>query len=122
MQLWNRKLVIVLLLLASGLATPSVWAHELSFAYTYESTTQPAGSWELENWVTWATHKAEDHDFDQIAFRHELEFGVTDNLQLGFYLSEWDYQDGVSAEHHGTRWNDAAVEAIYSLTDSVNDP
>ena len=113
-------LTVVAALLAGGARLAR--ADERAFTFTYEATTMPAGSWELENWVTWATHKREDHAFDQIDFRHELEYGVTDHFQLSVYLSDWGYQDGASAERAGTKWQDAAVEGIYSLTDPVADP
>jgi hypothetical protein len=48
-----------------------------------------------------------------------LEVGVTDRLQLGFYLSDWS-----TTRENGTTtslWNNVAVEAIYNLTNPTTD-
>ncbi len=65
----------------------------------------------MENWVTWKHAGA-----DSFEFRHEIEFGVTDHLQLGIYLADWSYSeaDGAVYEHSG-------VEAIYNLTNPTTD-
>ncbi|MEO7931972.1 MAG: hypothetical protein ABIT76_02330 [Chthoniobacterales bacterium] len=88
-------------------------AGQRKFAFSYESTTSPQGAVELENWVTWKHDGADGNAFE---FRHELEFGVTDRLQLGIYLADWSYSDAVGAvyEHSG-------VEAIYNLTNPTTD-
>jgi hypothetical protein len=77
------------------------------FAYSYEAKTYTPGSLELETWATWKTRE----DFDRIDFRHELEWGVTERLQLGFYFADWRWQDGAGSSFH-----DVGVEAIYNLT------
>lgn len=92
-----------------------------AFTYVYETTTQPKGAAEYEQWITWKTDKDSDPDYDRIEFRHELEFGVTDKLQLGLYLSDWSYTDGASVGNDGTQWNNVAVEAIYNLTNPTTD-
>ena len=56
-------------------------ATERIFTYTYEPETMPQGGWEFENWVTARRHNVWD-------FRQELEYGVTDNYLLSFYLNE----------------------------------
>lgn len=86
------------------------------FGYTYETTTMPKGAMELETWVTWKTHVAEDADFERFDIRHEFEYGVTDRLQLAFYFVDWRYEK--SSDNSGsTSFQDVAVEAIYNLTD-----
>ncbi|MHC5003274.1 MAG: DUF6662 family protein [Planctomycetota bacterium] len=96
-------------------------ADQRRFAYLYESTTHPVGEVEYEQWITWKTHKAIDSRFDRVDFRHEIEFGVTDNLQLGIYLSDWRYERGNTVDD-GAEWRNVAVEAILALTDPVTDP
>src|SRR4026209_2703202 len=67
-------------------------AGQRRFTYLYETVTAPKGSLEFENWVTWK-HRDDPRgeDFDQFEFRHEFELGVTDHLQLGFYVADWWY-------------------------------
>lgn len=100
----------------------SAWATERAFTFSYEATTMPKGHVEYEQYVTWKASKAIDSDFDRFDFRHEIEFGVTDRLQLAFYLSDWRYQDGDSVRNDRAQWRDVGVEAIYQLADPTADP
>lgn len=108
-------------MLMATAAGPSALAGERPFTFVYEATTMPAGHAEYEQWITFKTHKDADPDFDRIDFRHELEFGVTDRLQVALYLSDWRYQDGDSVGT-GAEWRDVAVEIIYNLADPVTEP
>ncbi len=94
------------------LSLTSSLAGDRKFTYTYEANTAPKGTWELEQWATFR----DSDDSQSFRFRTELEYGVTENLQLGFYLSDWRYtklDDGSSK----AKWDAAGVEAIYRLTD-----
>ena len=95
-------------------------AGERRFTFVYEAATQPVGEFEYEQWATWKTDKDADPRFDRFDIRHELEFGVTDNLQLGLYLSDWRVQRGDSVDD-GAEWRNVAVETIFALTDPVTD-
>lgn len=98
------------LLLATGfigLSLASAAHADRRFSYSYEAKTYIPGSVELETWATWKTREG----FDRIDFRHELEFGVTERLQLGVYFADWRWQDG-----EGESFHDVALEAIYNLT------
>ncbi len=86
------------------------------FTYVYETTTAAPGTWELESWITWRTDKDEDRDFEQLDFRHEIEFGLTDRLQMAIYFADWTYRAGRSVENDGTVYTGSAVELIYNLT------
>ena len=77
------------------------------FAYSYEAKTYTPGSTEMVTWTTWKT----SDDFDRLDFRHELEFGITECLQLGVYFADWRWQDG-----EGSSFDDIALEAIDTLT------
>jgi len=99
----------VVLALAAGLSGGS--AAERRFVYSYEAMTYAPGSLELENYVTWR-----DGDSDRIDFRHEIEWAVSERLQLGFYLVDWRLYEGEGAEYH-----DTAIEAIYNLTNPNTD-
>ncbi len=95
--------LFVVLALACVCALPAQ-ANNRRFTYVYESTTAAPGTVELETWVTWKEHR-----FD---FRHEIEFGLTDRLQLALYVADWSY----FTRDDRARFHDAAVEVMYNLT------
>jgi hypothetical protein len=102
-------------LLASLSVPQPARADTRRFAWNYESTTAPKGTREYEQWVTWRTDKSTDPLYDRVEFRHELEFGLTDRLQLGVYLLDWRTTRtgaGSDTEVRGT-----AAELIYNLSD-----
>jgi hypothetical protein len=94
--------------------TATTDAGQRRFAYSYESTTAAKGEIEIENWVTYKHRAGEGKDLDQFDFRHELEFGVTDRLQLAVYVADWTYNS--SDTEHKSRYQHSGVEAIYNLT------
>jgi hypothetical protein len=90
------------------------------FAWSYETTTAPVGMREYEQWVTWKTAREDDPRYDRLEFRHELEFGLSDRLQLGVYLTDWRTTRtgaGSDTEVRGT-----AAEVIYNLADPYAAP
>jgi hypothetical protein len=89
------------------------------FTFLYEANTSAPGSFELENWVTWRNATGPGR-FDQVDFRHELEYGVTDKFQASIYLADWFYES--DPEHSGLTYSDTAIELIYNLTNPVVDP
>ena len=89
------------------------------FTFLYEANTSAPGSLELENWVTWQ-HATGLGRFDQVDFRHELEYGVTDKLQASIYVADWFYE--TDPERSGFIYSDSAIELIYNLTNPVLDP
>lgn len=109
------------LLIAFLLAVPA-FAGSRRFTYVYEVTTSPPGDVEVENWVTWKTRKPDDHGFNQVEFRHELEFGITEKFQAAVYLADWNYHRGMSAGERGFTLSGSALELIYNLTNPVADP
>ena len=89
------------------------------FTFLYEANTSAPGSLELENWITWQRATGPGR-FDQVDFRHELEYGVTDRFQVSVYLADWFYEN--NREHSGFAYSDSAIELIYNLTNPVVDP
>src|SRR3989454_9421223 len=89
------------------------------FTFLYEANTSARESLELENWVTWQRTTGPGQ-FDQVDFRHELEYGVTDTFQASIYLVDWFYEH--DSEHSGFTYSDTAIELIYNLTNPVVDP
>ena len=111
-----RPLVLTAALAATALPA---FAGERKFVYNYEVTTSPKGSVEFENWATWKHGTADGSRVDRFDFRHELEFGVTDRLQLGFYVADWSYNNSDPKKH--LRYDDSGIEAIYNLTNPTTD-
>ncbi len=87
------------------------------FTYVYEATTSAPGSVESENWITWQTHRPNDRDFNQVDFRHELEFGITQRFQAAVYIADWSYESEAKF-----RYQASALELIYNFTNPVIDP
>jgi hypothetical protein len=116
---WKTALLVTVV--AAGLALPSADAGQRRFAYSYETLTAPKGSIELENWVTWKhTDLVGGDDKDVYQFRHEIEFGVTDRLQLALYVADWQYNED-DEEGHSARYSGSGLEVIYNLTNPNTD-
>ncbi len=111
-----RPLALTAALIATTL---TLSAGQRKFVYSYETTTSPQGSVEIENSVTWKHGKSDGARVNEFSFRHELEFGVTDRLQMGFYLADWSYNN--SDPEKRARYDHSAIEAIYSLTNPTTD-
>jgi len=91
------------------------------FTYVYEATTAAPGSVESENWITWGASPPEEGRFHSLDFRHEIEVGLTDHLQMGIYLANWGYREDPAAHEHGFAYQSSAVELIYNLTNPTTD-
>ncbi len=77
------------------------------------------GSLDVENWVTWS-HTSNPQHVDEVDFRHEFEFGVTENFQASLYVADWSYS--ADRQNSGFTYSDSALELIYNLTNPVIDP
>src|SRR5438045_8122585 len=117
MSWMNRAGLSALLLVVF---TTFAQASERPFTYSYDTYALGKGNFEYEQWMTWKTHKPEEHGFDSFEFRHELEMGLADNFTLFLYLPNWSYED--SAAKKGTHFDSVGVEAILYLANPVNDP
>src|SRR5947207_12033983 len=104
-----KQLALILSLLLVTLAAAPAFAGSRRFTYVYEVTTSPPGDVEIENWVTWKTRRPDDHGFNQIDFRHELEFGITEKFQAAIYLADWNYHRGISAGERGFTLSGSAL-------------
>jgi hypothetical protein len=116
------QLTVILLVIVCGLAASTAVAGSRRFTYVYEVTTSPPGDVEIENWVTWKTRKGDDHGFNQVDFRHEVEFGITDKFQAAIYLADRNYHQGTSTGERGFTLDGSAIELIYNFTNPVADP
>jgi hypothetical protein len=118
------SLLPVAAVIATGaLLLEPVHAGERRFTYVYEATTAPKNEVEVENWVTWETQKEEGQRGNTFAFRHELEYGVTDRFQLAIYAADWKVVDNIAGGEKGAQaiYEDTAIEAVYNLTNPVTD-
>lgn len=118
-RIFHRPHLLASIFATALLATAvSASAGQRKFAYSYEVLTAPAGSVEFENWVTWK-HRSGDGRVDQFDFRHELEFGVTDRLQVGLYVADWSLTD--TRDQSRARYQHSGVEVIYNLSNPTTD-
>ena len=80
-----------------ALGAASAHGDENYFGYSYGTETNPKGSWEFYNWVTWRTSKGEG-SYNALDLRQEIEYGITDRLQASLYLNErYHAIDGVGS-------------------------
>jgi hypothetical protein len=107
----------VALLLLAGPLSGTAHAGARHFTYLYEVPTARPGSYEME---TYATGRFADDRLAEAAIRHELEIGITNHLQLGIYVANWNYiREG---EDQDARYNSSSLEVIHNLTNPVTDP
>jgi hypothetical protein len=117
-RLFIKDFAISILLLVI-VPTSATLAGARHFTYIYEAVTSAPGSLDVENWVTWSRTTNPQHA-DEIDFRHEFEFGITENFQASVYVADWFY--AADPEHSGFTYSDSAVELIHNLTNPVTDP
>jgi hypothetical protein len=91
------------------------------FTYIYEADILDEGEVEYEQWGTLKTRKKNDPNFDRLDIRHEVEWGLGDNMQLAVYF-DWRYQDGAGTSSDGVTFQDIALEFIYQVADPTKDP
>jgi hypothetical protein len=99
---------------------PDLEASQRRFTFVYESTTSSKGEVELENWATWKNGRESGN---QVEFRHEIEYGVTDRFQASLYVANWEVNDSKAGGDEGAHaaFQDSAVELIYGLSNPVKD-
>lgn len=107
----RRHAIPIFALLALLSCSPPTFATERRFALSYETTTTPRGSIEYEQGIFWEHGRG----MDSLHFRQELEFGVTDRLQLAVYL--FDFETAREDGQRSTEWAGSGIEAVYQLTD-----
>lgn len=110
-----KKILLTFALILS-FAPIVAYAGARRFTDVYEATTAAPGAFEIENWITWKTERDGDSRFRQLDFRHEVEFGITDRLQMSIYAADWSERRGNSFESEGAVYTGSAVELLYNLT------
>ncbi len=61
-------------------------AEESQFGYVYTTDLLPQGAKEVEQWMTWR-HQKIGGSFDEVEGRTEVEYGLTDKLQVAMYAN-----------------------------------
>ncbi len=85
------------------------------FAYVYETTTMPQGMAEYEQWITWKTDKDGDDRYERLEFRQEIEYGLSDRVQVALYFADWRYTRKSSGSD--TQVRTSSLEVIASVAD-----
>ncbi len=104
------------------------FADERRFTYTYEPETLPSGALELENWVTLRSQRTKNvgrDNFNRWDLRQELEYGVTDNYTIGFYLNERadSYRNpATGADVSQFKWKGISIENRYNVLNPAEYP
>ncbi len=107
---------------ATMLSTMTAMATGRYFTYTYEPETMLKGATEFEQWVTLRTQRSADvgqENYNRWELREELEYGVTDNYTVAFYVNlmqATNYKDPATGDTVSeTEFNGVSLENRYML-------
>jgi len=98
-------------------------ADENNFGYTYGSETLPKGHWEVYQWVTSRTGKIDGH-YAALDLQTEFEYGLSDHLQVSFYVNAINHDISGVARHVDRkqfRFNGLQAAFKYSLKSPYKD-
>jgi hypothetical protein len=95
-------------------------ADDRRFTFVEEATMTAKGGFEYEQWITWKSHNHEDNGYNKFEFKHEFEYGITDNLQVAVDVAEWHFTTGDNKQ--GPRYDVTAAELKWRLMDRRTDP
>src|SRR5262249_27605363 len=101
-------------------------ADESPFSSIYTTELLPQSGSEAEQWLTWATSKP-DERFDEVEGRTEVEYGITNRLQLSLYANyEWTKivpkgPGALDDPTDTTRFTGFSGEAIYQVLNPFTD-
>lgn len=116
-------------------------SEESQFAYVYTTDLLPQGAKEVEQWMTWRHQKNGGH-FDELEGRTEVEYGLTDRLQVAVYANyAWtrayhngpfgsttppeqfaDYTPDADSHFSAARFVGISGEVIYRILSPYTDP
>lgn len=126
----KRQNKILVSLLASALYLGQSRADEKRFTYSYEPETLLQGGMEFEQWVTLRTQRTtggtvRQGNYNLWELRDELEYGVTDNYSVSFYLntsseSYRDYSQSPLANFSHFDFNGVSIENRYMVLNPAN--
>ncbi len=112
-----RRIALALLIITAfvTLQPNAAQADARRFAYVYETTTMPQGLAEYEQWITWKTDKESDDRYERLEFRQELEYGLTDRVQIALYFADWRYTRKSTGSD--TQVRNSGIEVIANVVD-----
>lgn len=84
--------VLAVVLTAALLSAPEAFAHARTYVFSQEYQTLPQGTFELENHTTLKVPRDEHSNVNTWTFQNELEYGVTDHLNIAHY-EVWERQN-----------------------------
>src|SRR5215218_7290841 len=104
--------VALLVAVVQAVLVPSIaLADARPFTFTSDAYPMGKGDWEYEQWVTYEANG----DEQAFEFRHEFEFGITDNFDLALYLPEWSLADDGSGDGWESDFAGGAIEGVVYL-------
>ena len=106
-------LVLVAFTTITAQADPRPWT------FNYDTYSVGKGNAEYEQFFTYRTHTDEDNAYARYDFRHEIEYGLSDNFDIALYFANWRYED--SDSRTGTHYDSSSVEMIYYVLNPVED-
>lgn len=101
-----------------GMASPALAGYR-PFTFTYDTYPMAKGELEFEQWFTYSGPKVDGESFNRFAFREEIEYGLTDNFRLAFYVPSWSYEK--SKERSDVDFDNAGIEGILLLSNPTTD-
>lgn len=78
---------LILMAVVTSAFPPSTFAGESPFGWIYTADTHPKGKKEFEQWIETQRDQSQG-DYTNVRLRHEIEYGVSDNYQIAFYVNE----------------------------------
>jgi hypothetical protein len=122
-----RTLLLSAFTLALACSRPAA-AMERFFTYTYEPETMPGGLFEYEQWITsrlLRNSTVGQENYNRWEFRHEFEYGVTDNYTLSLYINESLTNFREPETHHHVSdlvWDGISLENRYLVLNPADHP
>ena len=103
-------------------------ADENFFGYTYGAETLPKGKWEAYSWTTARLGKGQGQ-YAGFDFQQEIEYGITDRLQMSLYFTERYHsysggaveEDGAARRLHRFAYDGNQLEFKYNLLSPFKD-
>lgn len=104
-----------------GLAISTIaWAEPRPWTFVEDAYPLEANHLAYQQFVTYSTRTEADHGFDNYQFKQQLEYGLSEKVNVSLYAGTFNYED--SAERTGTHYEETSVEGTYFFTSPVEDP
>jgi hypothetical protein len=141
MRSWRQRFLCLAVAGAVSAIAVAARADEPLFGFLYTTDLLPQGGKEIEQWAT-LRHQKNGGYYDQVEGRTELQYGLTDRLQVALYLNyNWtqayhngplgattppeqfsDFVVGPDDRFNKTRFVGVSGEAVYRILSPYTDP